>query len=157
MALEKLVRDRIPGLFKLGKSEYRDADESEMVSLLTKKLAEEVDEFAEAVNANNQEAMREELGDVYDVFHEILFRLGMARVLLKAEIKREERGGFRKRIVLQLKPAVPAILNCPKCGGQHVDHGIWATTRIHRTHLCEHCGHTWRPFDYATVGVEALP
>ncbi len=43
-------------------------------------------------------------------------------------------------------------LNCPACGEQHIDRGEWAT-RLHKTHLCEKCGHLWRPFAFATVGV----
>jgi len=52
---------------------------------------------------------------------------------------------------------VPMFLACPKCGGRHVDRGEWATTRVHKTHLCEHCGHEWRPHDFPTVGVELSP
>lgn len=44
-------------------------------------------------------------------------------------------------------------LTCPKCAGQHVDLGEWATTRWHVTHLCRHCGHQWAPAEYFTVGV----
>lgn len=44
-------------------------------------------------------------------------------------------------------------LYCPACGAFHVDRGEWAT-REHRTHLCEACGHEWRPREYATVGVD---
>lgn len=46
----------------------------------------------------------------------------------------------------------PRLLRCPACGGVHVDRGRWAR-RPHKTHLCEHCGRTWRPGDGYTVGV----
>jgi len=36
----------------------------------------------------------------------------------------------------------------------HIDKGEWAT-KPHRTHLCEFCGHKWRPEEYPTVGVAA--
>ena len=63
------------------------------------------------------------------------------------------------RVRLQGQPAqgdgvpVAMVLRCPSCAYQHVDEGEWAT-RPHRTHLCADCGAEWRPFDYATVGVE---
>lgn len=45
-------------------------------------------------------------------------------------------------------------LDCPSCGGKHVDRDEWAT-RKHKTHLCEGCGHEWRPFsDFPTFGIE---
>ncbi len=52
--------------------------------------------------------------------------------------------------------AKPKILFCPKCNFQHVDRNEWATTKLHKTHLCEKCKHEWRPFEYYTVGVEVL-
>lgn len=45
------------------------------------------------------------------------------------------------------------ILHCPKCTTQHIDKGKWATTRTHKTHLCEKCGHLFKPAMCATVGV----
>lgn len=50
---------------------------------------------------------------------------------------------------------VAMILRCPSCAYQHVDEGEWAS-RPHKTHLCADCGLEWRPFEYATVGVEAM-
>lgn len=49
----------------------------------------------------------------------------------------------------------PMLLDCPKCGSQHVDRDEWAT-RVHRTHLCAHCWYQWQPHEFATVGVENL-
>jgi predicted RNA-binding Zn-ribbon protein involved in translation (DUF1610 family) len=43
-------------------------------------------------------------------------------------------------------------IECPSCGAQHIDEGVWKT-RLHKTHLCGRCGHLWRPFDFYTVGV----
>jgi hypothetical protein len=48
------------------------------------------------------------------------------------------------------------LLICPACYLPHVDYGEWAE-RLHRTHKCEGCGHTWRPANVATVGVQELP
>lgn len=60
---------------------------------------------------------------------------------------------LRKKVDKPRDP-VPMVLICPKCGKNHVDRDEWATTRIHRSHLCENCGHVWRPFEFATVGIE---
>lgn len=48
---------------------------------------------------------------------------------------------------------VEVTIFCPKCATPHVDEGEWATTRHHKTHQCQSCGHEWRPFPFATVGV----
>lgn len=50
---------------------------------------------------------------------------------------------------------IAMILPCPACGRLHVDQGEWAT-RLHTTHLCEHCGLLWKPCLLPTVGVDAL-
>lgn len=49
---------------------------------------------------------------------------------------------------------VPLELKCPKCDMIHVDQDEWATTRLHRTHLCHGCGNLWRPYATTTVGVD---
>lgn len=52
----------------------------------------------------------------------------------------------------QLKDVgIPVSLCCPACMDRHYDKGEWAVTP-HRTHLCENCGHTWRPYPVATYG-----
>jgi len=48
---------------------------------------------------------------------------------------------------------VPTVLFCPYCHHLHVDEGEWAT-RPHRTHECQHCKTTWRPFEVATYGID---
>lgn len=50
---------------------------------------------------------------------------------------------------------VPMVLHCPECKLPHIDRDEWAT-RLHHTHLCEHCGHQWKP-KIATVGVSGFP
>lgn len=53
---------------------------------------------------------------------------------------------------------IPMLLWCPLCHAQHVDRDEWATRENgHRKHLCDKCGHLWKPALVATVGVEALP
>lgn len=43
-------------------------------------------------------------------------------------------------------------LNCPSCNKPHADEGVWAS-KPHKTHQCQHCNHTWKPFDYPTAGI----
>lgn len=50
--------------------------------------------------------------------------------------------------------AVVLKLNCPECGVKHVDRGEWET-RPHKTHLCEACGHLWKPRPFPTVGTDS--
>lgn len=52
---------------------------------------------------------------------------------------------------------IPMVLHCPKCGTQHVDEDEWATTRVHKTHLCAECGRLFRPANVPTVGVDSIP
>jgi hypothetical protein len=51
---------------------------------------------------------------------------------------------------------VPIRISCEKCGELHIDEGIWAT-KPHHTHSCQHCGLTWRPAVFNTIGVRFLP
>lgn len=69
---------------------------------------------------------------------------------------------------------IPMVLHCPACGLQHLDAPkpcsaefceggcvqpldctAW-TNPPHRSHLCQYCGHTWRPADVPTTGVHAV-
>lgn len=62
----------------------------------------------------------------------------------------------------RLTPPHERVLHCPNCGKQHLDIGEFAT-RVHRKHLCENttegpgtgCGHVWKPYEYATKGIES--
>jgi hypothetical protein len=51
---------------------------------------------------------------------------------------------------------IPMRLHCPLCHELHVDQGTFAT-KPHRDHVCQHCGHVWRPALVPTVGVQFLP
>lgn len=155
---EKLVRHLVPAWFieQGEKVETRVAKPEEMLGLLRAKLLEETAELVEAIDSKNTQQMIEELVDVWDVVDTLRLLLGSAEFSKRRIEKQTERGIFDRGVVLKLDPPVPMVLLCPKCDGQHIDFGIWANVRIHRTHLCEHCGHTWRPFAYATVGVERV-
>ncbi len=52
-------------------------------------------------------------------------------------------------------PPIPLLLWCPECNERHVDRGEFAT-KVHHTHECQFCGHTWRPAVVATRGVQFL-
>ncbi len=49
---------------------------------------------------------------------------------------------------------IPLQLKCPQCDMIHVDQDEWATTRLHRKHLCHGCGHLWTPYLVTTIGVD---
>ncbi len=74
---------------------------------------------------------------------------------------------------------IPMILYCPNCFRQHIDKPepcyhcgnpdrdgcglmdagyrcIKWDNPPHRSHLCAHCGHIWRPADVCTTGVERI-
>lgn len=60
--------------------------------------------------------------------------------------------------MLQSRMPQKRVLFCPRCGGQHIDSGEWATVeKAHRTHLCAWCGEEWRPEKVATVGIAIPP
>jgi hypothetical protein len=64
----------------------------------------------------------------------------------------------------EINTPIPMLLTCPGprldgqgvCGARHLDEGEWAT-KVHHTHSCQTCGHTWRPAVRPTVGVQFLP
>jgi hypothetical protein len=61
--------------------------------------------------------------------------------------------------ILAVDNPVPMLLNCPKCGEQHIDEPDEAngwSNPPHRSHRCGGCGCIWRPADVATVGVAEI-
>ena len=98
MRYDKLVRDKIIERMsaKGVPSASHVADEEEYWQKLKAKLAEEVGEFRRDENI-------EELADILEVIDAIIEHKGFDRAELqriKAE-KAEERGGFKKRIILE--------------------------------------------------------
>ena len=93
----KLVRDKIPYIIEVsGKTAVTDRIPPEnMPAALDRKLQEEVKEFLESHSV-------EEMADVLEVFHGIAFHAGIDWSRIEAERlrKKEERGGFEKRIRL---------------------------------------------------------
>ncbi len=93
---DKLVRDKIPEIIRssnrVPECEILDEDE-EYPQYLIRKLYEEVLEFME-------EPCVEELADIREVVDALSRVTGFERVEQIQEKKREERGGFEKRILL---------------------------------------------------------
>ena len=93
----KLVRDRIPEIIESrgGTTQSHEASVEEYREALRAKLVEEVDEFLES-------GEMEELADVLEVIHALTALHGTPREQLQLiqTKKRDERGGFEKRIIL---------------------------------------------------------
>jgi predicted house-cleaning noncanonical NTP pyrophosphatase (MazG superfamily) len=98
MEYHKLVRDRIPDIIKAKGGNYvaREAGPEEFLVKLKEKLREEVEEFIASES-------REEMADIYEVIDALLKEKNMdeADVVAAQKQKREERGGFEKRIILE--------------------------------------------------------
>lgn len=95
----KLVRDRIPEIIE-SRGEVaviHFADEEEYWGALRAKLQEEVDEFMDDSN------IEEELVDIFEVLHAICEYKKIDCIALDylKEKKKEERGWFQKRIILE--------------------------------------------------------
>ena len=99
MKYDKLVRDRIPeSILKKGSTPVTHiaVDDAEYWRKLKEKLQEEVAEFLAEMN------LEEELADVLEVIDAICVFKGIDRAALASvqTKKREERGGFGGRIIL---------------------------------------------------------
>lgn len=95
----KLIRDRIPEVIaKDGKicRVRKVQDRNELLSLLDKKLDEEIQEFRSARNT-------EELADILEVVFALAENLGTsnAELLAQRDRKAEKRGGFREGLFLE--------------------------------------------------------
>ena len=97
----KLVRDRIPEILdaKGVSHDVSVASDDECAEKLKDKLREEVEEL---LLSDSQEAVTEELADVYEVLDAITEHHGLSgeKVREAQAEKRETRGGFEKRIIL---------------------------------------------------------
>ncbi|MGY1684964.1 nucleoside triphosphate pyrophosphohydrolase [Geodermatophilus sp. SYSU D00867] len=98
----KLVRDLIPALIeRSGRTpRVRPLGEDEYVEALHAKLLEEAEELRTADSGSRLE----EAADVYEVLLAIARTLDvdMATVAAAADAKRAERGGFERRLWLEL-------------------------------------------------------
>jgi len=97
--LPKLVRNKIPEIIsESGKAcKTRIAKSEEMKEFLFEKLKEESREFFEKPSV-------EEAADMYEVFLAILnhWKIDFTSVVNHAYYKREERGSFNKKIILEV-------------------------------------------------------
>ncbi len=95
---DKLVRDLIPEIIRAdGRvALIHTADDAEFAVRLREKLSEEVQEYLAAESL-------EEMADLFEVIEAILELNGWSFEAVAAEQqrKREARGGFRRRIVLE--------------------------------------------------------
>lgn len=94
---DKLIRDKIPEIIAAAGKEYEieTLPEPEYLDALKGKLQEELDEYLESGEV-------EELADLLEVIYAILDYEGVTREELEAirQKKRDERGGFSKRLLL---------------------------------------------------------
>lgn len=113
--MSKLVRDKIPEIIM--KDDLRvviqTARDDHLNSLLMDKLYEEIAEFQDAQNSRDQ---AEELADVLEVIDAMTRQIGYnpEQIMRIKNVKRAERGGFFKGIVListidPLNPRVPDV------------------------------------------------
>ena len=97
----KLIRDNIPTIITAtGKSfETTVYDEVEYQQALRQKLVEEAEEI---LAAKNEAEVVKEIADLYEVVDTLLAASGISRevVLAKQQQRREERGGFGRRLQL---------------------------------------------------------
>ncbi len=98
MKYNKLIRDNVPEIIKNeGKTaKVHIADDVEYDKRLKEKLLEEADEYAASGDP-------EELADVLEVVYAIAINKGIHKVQLESMVqkKRNEKGSFEKRIVLE--------------------------------------------------------
>ena len=98
----KLVRDNIPNIIENNNevAVTKILDDLEFRTELYKKLQEECNEVIKSTNSSE---ILEELGDVIEVVRAIakLEGTNINEIINIANLKREKRGGFEKRIFLE--------------------------------------------------------
>ncbi len=98
----KLVRDRIPEIIRADGRKFRSrvADDNEHHDLLLRKLDEEIKELKKTKNKNEK---LNELADVLEVIYAIAEHHEIDRkdIENKRKKKAQERGAFKKRIILE--------------------------------------------------------
>jgi predicted house-cleaning noncanonical NTP pyrophosphatase (MazG superfamily) len=99
----KLVRDRIPEIIEADnhKPKTRIMDEAEYIEALLVKLVEEANELVKAKDDDKE--LAKEIGGVYEVLNAIIehYKLDRLEIMQLKEKRKDERGGFEKRIFLE--------------------------------------------------------
>jgi predicted house-cleaning noncanonical NTP pyrophosphatase (MazG superfamily) len=99
----KLVRDNIPEIIRNDRAipKTRILDLAEFRDELAKKLLEETEELIKA--KHNTDHLTLEIGDIYEVLSAIIdsYHLDRLAIMKLKEKRKEERGGFEKRIFLE--------------------------------------------------------
>lgn len=99
--MKKLVRDKIPEIIasKWEKCEYFIADD---VSYENALLAKVLEEALEVSKTENNEDLKEEIADLYEVLDTIIKNKNFSReeILEIQTKKREKKWGFEKKIIL---------------------------------------------------------
>ncbi|MDD4901428.1 MAG: nucleoside triphosphate pyrophosphohydrolase [Patescibacteria group bacterium] len=100
----KLVRDKIPEIIKAdgaGKPQVRILDDREFIIELLKKLLEEARELIEAKDDKHE--LVKEIGDVYEVIDAVMeyYKIDKGQVSKLQDERRNQRGGFKKKIFLE--------------------------------------------------------
>lgn len=103
--MSKLVRDKIPDIMIAKKQTPKIKvikNDSEYLEALHEKLSEEVNEFIESSIKNNNEEAMQEIADILEVIEAICKYKKYSRDSIQdfKSRKKQERGGFEKRILL---------------------------------------------------------
>ena len=99
---DKLVRDYIPEIIKAnnGEAYFRKLNDAEYWQYLLKKDSEELEEVR---TASSNEERKKELADKLELIRAMAEFCGFTfqDIIDEADIKKERRGGFQKRLLLQ--------------------------------------------------------
>lgn len=99
----KLVRDRIPEIIaeKGERATFRTLKEAEFSDALFAKLLEEANEVVKAKNVSAE--LVKELADLSEVVHAIseVMQISLSDIERTRKQRNEERGGFKKRLLLE--------------------------------------------------------
>jgi len=99
--MKKLVRNKIPEIIKKNweECEFFIASKEEYISFLLEKVVEEAKEI---LNSSNDEELKIEIADLYEVIDTILKEknINISEIKEKQEEKRRLRGWFDEKIIL---------------------------------------------------------
>ncbi len=100
---DKLVRDRIPEIIAAEgeRANIRTLTDEEFAKALAAKLVEEAQEAVKAVGDRTE--LTKEIGDVLEVIDAMVTHFGLERAAIERAKtrRRQERGGFTKKIFLE--------------------------------------------------------